>query len=125
MCIRDRTLHEYIDGYARRGQLLRELSTLVEEYPTLLTPISADQVMLQDADIASAEGMRRCMDIQWPMMSLPILGVPGLAVPTSVADGLPTGVQLIGRRFDDERLLDVGQVIEDARGHLTPLDPTW
>ncbi|WP_281189179.1 hypothetical protein [Janibacter corallicola] len=42
-----------------------------------------------------------------------------------MTDGLPTGVQLIGRRFDDERVLDVGQVIEDARGHLTPLDPTW
>ncbi|HBO54935.1 amidase [Janibacter terrae] len=118
------TLHDYIAGYARRGQLMRKLSTVLEEYPTLLTPVSADEVMLQDADIQSAEGMRRCMDIQWPMMSLPLLGVPGLAVPTGVVGGLPTGVQLIGRRFDDERLLDVGEVIERARGSFTPIDPT-
>lgn len=121
----DPSLHDYIGGYARRGQLMRELSTTLEQYPTLLTPVSADAVMLQDADIDSAEGMRRCMDIQWPMMSLPLLGVPGLAVPTGVADGLPTGVHLIGRRFDDERLLDVGEVIEQARGHVTPVDPTF
>lgn len=121
----DPSLDDFIGGYARRGQLMGELSVVLEEYPTLLTPVSADEVMLQDADIRSAEDMRRCMDIQWPMMSLPLLGVPGLAVPTGVSDGLPTGVQLIGRRFDEQRLLDVGEVIERACGHFTPIDPTW
>ncbi len=85
------TLHDYIAGYARRGQLMRKLSTVLEEYPTLLTPVSADEVMLQDADIQSAEGMRRCMDIQWPMMSLPLLGVPGLAVRPGWSGGCPPG----------------------------------
>lgn len=121
----DPGLEDFIGGYARRGQLMRELSLTLEEFPTLLTPVSADQVMRQDADIESAAAMRRCMDIQWPMMSLPLLAVPGLAVPTGVVDGLPTGVQLIGRRFDEERLLDVGDVIEGARGSFTPIDPTW
>ena len=35
-------------------------------------------------------------------------------------DGLPLGLQLIGRPFDEEMLFRVGQVIEDAAGHFAP-----
>jgi aspartyl-tRNA(Asn)/glutamyl-tRNA(Gln) amidotransferase subunit A len=48
-------------------------------------------------------------------------GLPGIAVPAGVdAKGLPLGLQLIGRPFDEETLFAVGQVIEDAAGHFHP-----
>jgi len=48
-------------------------------------------------------------------------GLPGMAVPAGLsADGLPLGLQLIGRPFDEETLFALGQVIEDAAGRLTP-----
>jgi amidase len=40
-----------------------------------------------------------------------------------VAGGLPVGVQLLGRRFDEEALLDAGAVIEARAGSCTPIDP--
>ncbi|WP_037684273.1 amidase family protein [Streptomyces griseus] len=101
----------------KQGQLF------LEQYPTVLLPVSAEQAMVQDQDVASQESMRHVMEIQWPMMALPLLGVPALAVPTGVADGLPAGVQWVGRRFDDRRLLKVGEVLERAMGTFTPIDP--
>ena len=46
-------------------------------------------------------------------------GLPGIAVPAGLdAQGLPLGLQLIGRPFDEETLFSVAQVIEDSAGHF-------
>ena len=48
-------------------------------------------------------------------------GLPGLAVPGGLdAKGLPLGLQLIGRPFDEETLFALGGVIEQAAGHFRP-----
>jgi aspartyl-tRNA(Asn)/glutamyl-tRNA(Gln) amidotransferase subunit A len=48
-------------------------------------------------------------------------GLPGISVPGGLsAEGLPLGLQLIGRPFDEEALFAVAQVIEDAAGRFTP-----
>jgi aspartyl-tRNA(Asn)/glutamyl-tRNA(Gln) amidotransferase subunit A len=50
-----------------------------------------------------------------------LAGLPGIAVPAGVsAEGLPLGLQLIGRPFDEETLFSLGQVIEDAAGRFAP-----
>ncbi len=48
-------------------------------------------------------------------------GLPGISVPAGLsADGLPLGLQLIGRPFDEETLFSLGDVIEQAAGRFTP-----
>jgi aspartyl-tRNA(Asn)/glutamyl-tRNA(Gln) amidotransferase subunit A len=48
-------------------------------------------------------------------------GLPGIAVPAGRdATGLPLGIQLIGRPFDEETLFAAGQVIENAAGSFHP-----
>ena len=48
-------------------------------------------------------------------------GLPGLAVPAGLSsDGLPLGLQLIGRPFDEETLFSLGAVIEQAAGSFKP-----
>jgi aspartyl-tRNA(Asn)/glutamyl-tRNA(Gln) amidotransferase subunit A len=48
-------------------------------------------------------------------------GLPGIAVPAGLdAQGLPLGLQLIGRPFDEETLFTLGGVIEQAAGQFTP-----
>jgi aspartyl-tRNA(Asn)/glutamyl-tRNA(Gln) amidotransferase subunit A len=47
-------------------------------------------------------------------------GLPGIAVPAGLdSQGLPLGLQLIGKPFDEETLFSLGQVIEDAAGSFT------
>jgi aspartyl-tRNA(Asn)/glutamyl-tRNA(Gln) amidotransferase subunit A len=48
-------------------------------------------------------------------------GLPGISVPAGLdAHGLPLGLQLIGRPFDEETLFSAATVIEQAAGRFTP-----
>jgi Asp-tRNA(Asn)/Glu-tRNA(Gln) amidotransferase A subunit family amidase len=50
---------------------------------------------------------------QW----LNLTGFPGISVPLGMStDGLPIGVQLIGRPHEEELLLAVAESLESARG---------
>jgi amidase len=113
----------YMGGYARRGTLIGQLQTFMEECPLLLLPVSAESAFEQDADLGGVDRARSLLAAQWPMMSIATLGFPGLAVPTGVANGLPTGVQLVGRRFREDTLFDAAEVIEARCGTLTPIEP--
>ena len=54
-----------------------------------------------------------------------LAGLPGLSVPAGCsADGLPLGLQLIGRPFEEESLFSLGEVIEEAAGRL-PVEDLW
>ncbi len=48
-------------------------------------------------------------------------GLPGISVPSGLdANGLPLGLQLIGRPFEEETLFALGAVIERAAGRFKP-----
>jgi aspartyl-tRNA(Asn)/glutamyl-tRNA(Gln) amidotransferase subunit A len=52
-------------------------------------------------------------------------GLPGISVPSGLdAQGLPLGLQLIGRPFEEETLFALGAVIEKAAGRFQP-QPWW
>ena len=51
-------------------------------------------------------------------------GLPGIAVPAGLSsDGLPLGLQLIGKPFDEETLFQTAAAIELAAGKFTA--PKW
>jgi amidase len=116
-------LGAYIDGYARRGTLARGLQAVMQDHPLLVTPVSAEQAFPDDADIADPESGRRVVAAQWPCVAVPTVGFPAASVPTAVVDGLPIGVQLIGRRFREDTVLDAAEVLEARCGPLTPIEP--
>jgi aspartyl-tRNA(Asn)/glutamyl-tRNA(Gln) amidotransferase subunit A len=51
-----------------------------------------------------------------------LAGLPGISVPAGLDDGegLPLGLQLIGRPFEEEILFALGHAIEDAAGRVSP-----
>ncbi|MBN1106482.1 MAG: Asp-tRNA(Asn)/Glu-tRNA(Gln) amidotransferase subunit GatA [Deltaproteobacteria bacterium] len=48
-------------------------------------------------------------------VSLNLAGLPGLSLPCGNADGLPVGMQIIGRPFDEATVLRVGYAYEQMR----------
>ncbi|GIN94779.1 amidase [Siminovitchia terrae] len=119
------SLEKYKQGYARRHTLIMQLQQFLEKYPVLLLPISSEQAFKQDADIESIENNRRLLDAQWSMMAIPVLSFPAMSVPISVFEGLPTGVQLLGRRFREDTLFDAAEAIEARANIPTPINPSF
>jgi aspartyl-tRNA(Asn)/glutamyl-tRNA(Gln) amidotransferase subunit A len=54
-----------------------------------------------------------------------LTGLPALSVPCGFADGLPVGLQLVGKPFGEATILRVGQAYQQAtRWHEQhPADP--
>ncbi len=48
-------------------------------------------------------------------VSANILGIPGISVPCGTAHGLPVGLQILGKNFDDQKVLDVALAFETLR----------
>ncbi|MBW8481233.1 amidase [Actinomadura parmotrematis] len=110
----------YIQGWARRATLINRLQDLLGNDRILLTPACAELPFEQDADIADHDRALSLFAAQWPMISLPVLGFPGVTVPVGLAEGVPVGVQLVGGRFTEELLLDAAQAVEDRAPALVP-----
>ncbi|MCF6525975.1 amidase [Streptomyces sp. JJ36] len=101
----------------------RSWAEFLDAYPLLLGPSFTEPPVepgLESRDRAGRDrvgsGMRLCSVTSF-------VGVPGVAVPTGVVDGLPCGVQIVGRAFREDLCLSAAQAIEDRLGVLTPVDP--
>ncbi|MDE2333503.1 MAG: amidase [Rhodospirillales bacterium] len=111
---------------ARRYTVAREWSLFFVRYPILLMPTSWRRPVPIDMDLKGAALGAELIAAQSPLTPTALLGLPGLAVPTGLAEGLPSGVQLVADRFREDLLLRAGEVIEAAYPALgfPPLDPT-
>jgi amidase len=115
-------LETYLAGHVRRTALIAELQAILSRFPVIVMPASGTLAPDHDADLR-AETAAALMAAQWPNTVVPLLGLPGLTLPTGIEDGLPTGVQLLGGRFRESWLLDVAEVIEARAPQLVPIDP--
>jgi len=113
----------YIKAFARRASILREWMLFFERYPLLLMPVSCERAWPADYDQRGDKAVAHMMTAHHPMLAISTLGLPGLAVPTGVADGVPVGVQLVAGRFREDICMGAGEVIEARCPALTPIDP--
>ncbi len=113
-------LSEYAHQWSRRGTLVARAEAALREFPILLTPSSAEPPFVQDRDTRGADEVEAMTAAQWPQITVPVLGLPAVSVPTGIADGLPTGVQLVGGRHSDLMLLDAADQIEARTGRFWP-----
>ena len=112
------TLEFVAKSTARDFERARILKAM-ENVPVLLSPVSSAPAFRHgDGTWKSPNGYRQTMrHSQW----LNLAGLPGLTVPISTsADGLPIGIQLIGRPFSEEILLSIAESLELARGPWQP-----
>jgi amidase len=113
----------YLRALAERNKWLREWSLFHERYPLVLAPVSLEPPFEIGFDTGSVERKREVVRAQAPLYVVNCLGLPALAVPTGVANGLPSGVQLIGQRFREDLCLAAGEAIEARMAMPTPIDP--
>ena len=113
----------YVRALASRTTMLREWYAFFERYPIIVMPISWQRPYPIDHDQKGDDAVREMLDAHRPMLAISLLGLPGLSVPVSLADGVPVGVQIVSARFGEQRLLAAGEVIEARAAIATPIDP--
>jgi amidase len=113
----------YVMALARRAALLRAWMRFFERYQLVLLPVSWQRPLPVDQDQKGDAAMAALLEAQVPLLAASALGLPGLAVPATLADGVPVGVQLISGRFQEEVLFAAGEAIEARSAVKTPIDP--
>lgn len=94
-----------------RRMLADSFNSAFEQCDLILCPSSAGTAMSLDSDLSPLEYY--ALDLFTVAMNL--VGVPACSVPAGLAqNGLPLGLQVIGRRFDDMRVLQLAKHIEIA-----------
>lgn len=111
----------YYDAYYLRAQKVRTLikrdfedvfSAGVDAILTPATPSAAFGV----GEKSGADPIEMYLNDVFTV-TVNMAGLPGIAVPAGLSEeGLPLGLQLIGRPFDEETLFSLGEVIEQAAG---------
>lgn len=113
----------YIKAFGRRAVILRQWQSFLERYPLLIMPVSSLRPVPVDYDQNGDAAVTRMLTAHHPMLAISMLGLPGLAVPTGLVDGIPTGVQLVAGRFREDICLSAAEVIEARCPAVTPIDP--
>ena len=105
----------YYDAYYKKAQQVRtlvmnEFQKAFEKYDVILTPTSPTVAF----DIGSKSNNPLEMYLaDICTVSVNIAGLPGISIPCGVdKEGMPVGMQLIGNKFEEEKLLNIAYVFE-------------
>ena len=110
-------------AFAERNAVDREWHAFLTEHDVLLMPTWTQPPFELGADIVSVEAAQGVLEQARPVLPPNLLGLPAAIVPVGMAGGLPVGAQLIGRRFADLTCLAAAELLEQAFGIITPIDP--
>jgi aspartyl-tRNA(Asn)/glutamyl-tRNA(Gln) amidotransferase subunit A len=107
----------YYDAYYLKAQKVRRL--IKQDFDTAFETVDA---ILTPATPTAAFPVGRKVDDPVTnylndVFTVPanLAGLPGMALPAGLnSDGLPLGLQILGRPFDEASLYSIGRVIEDA-----------
>ena len=115
----------YYDAYYLRAQKVRTLikrdfeQVFAEGVDALLTP-ATPSAAFGIGEMGAVDPIEMYLNDVFTV-TVNMAGLPGLSVPGGLsAEGLPLGLQLIGRPFDEETLFSLGHVIEQAAGRFSP-----
>ncbi len=111
---------EYSLMFADRHAVATAWQEFQEDYPITLAPIMTQPPFVIGYDLQDPGDVLDQMRFE---VALNLLGLPAVCVPTGVANGLPQVVEVIGGRYREGLCLEAAQVIEDALGIVTPIDP--
>ena len=109
-------------SYMTRQSLLRAWGEFQETYPLIVGPVFTDVPFEAGKGRTTAEMAEIVRGLRMTT-ALNALGLPAVALPVGVADGLPQAVQVIGPRYREDLCLNAAAELEERVGIITPIDP--
>ncbi len=116
----------YYDAYYLRAQKVRTLikrdfeQVFAAGIEAILTPATPSAAFAVGDEEKAADPVKMYLNDIFTV-TVNMAGLPGIAVPAGLdAQGLPLGLQLIGKPFAEAQLFQTAHVIEQAAGHFAP-----
>lgn len=107
-----------------RAALYQRVRQFLERYEFLLCPVSQlppFDVSLEYPTAINGVAMETYIDWMRSCYYISATGLPAASVPCGfTADGLPVGIQIVGRHQDEFGVLQLAHAFEQARGPLAP-----
>jgi Asp-tRNA(Asn)/Glu-tRNA(Gln) amidotransferase A subunit family amidase len=113
---------ELLSAWMDLDHVRRKLLAEMESFPILLSPVCAIPAFRHGERSWDVDGHRlEYLDAMRYTQWYNLLGAPAAVVPVGRSpEGLPIGVQIAGRPFEDERVLGVAAAVEAAFGYKPP-----
>ncbi|MHA7627847.1 amidase [Corallococcus sp. M7] len=114
---------DLIHALRHRHRLTRELLALMADVDVIVTPTTASTApAIPEATLPAGESNLPVVDALMRFIRMANLtGCPALSVPAGFdRAGLPVGVHLMGRPYEEHLLLRLGRVVERAAEQRTP-----
>lgn len=103
-----------------RGEVYRRVHRVLSEYDVLACPVSpVAPFSVEIPWVAEIDGVAQKTYLDWMRFAcfITVTTLPAVAVPCAFTeDGLPVGLQLVGRPRGDLRLLEIARTFEEATG---------
>lgn len=112
---------DYINALRMRELMQHAWREMYEGVDVVAAPtVPARAVLQEDPTVIYPGGTEVTGTIIYTGFTSPanLTGMPSLQIPNGFADGLPTGVQFMGRPFDERTLIGVGMAVESNSDHV-------
>lgn len=117
------SLDGHVHSLARSNGIAQSWGESFQRYDAILGPVSSRNPFPVGFDVAGPDSARSVLETQVLTVTVNLLGLPSVAVPVGVSGRIPQAVQIIGPMFQEMRILDLAELIEDEVGAITPIDP--
>ncbi len=116
------TANELLNAWAECDMIRGKLLEQMQEFPVLLTPVCSIPAFRHGERKWIVDGQEvKYLDVMRYTQWFNLLAAPAAAVPVGRSpEGLPIGVQIIARPFEDEVALAVASVIDREFGFIAP-----
>jgi Asp-tRNA(Asn)/Glu-tRNA(Gln) amidotransferase A subunit family amidase len=110
------TLDDYISSWLERDRLRMELIDWMNQTPLILAPVGATPALPHDTHkVKVGEQTLSTFRAFSYAQTYNVFDLPAVVIPVGrSAKGLPIGVQIIGRPFDEENVLAAAEIIEET-----------
>jgi Asp-tRNA(Asn)/Glu-tRNA(Gln) amidotransferase A subunit family amidase len=111
-------LDEFVNAWSERDILRAELVEWMNTTPLIIAPVGATPAFEHGARRVDVEGQSISIFRAFSYSRIcNVLGLPSVSVPAGrTREGLPTGVQIIGRPFAESAVLTAASIIEESLG---------
>jgi len=106
---------DYLTGLRARRVLTREVLEVMAAVDVVVTPTTIAPAALIEEDERKAPAASLAMSVQYTKCTNPfnLTGLPALSVPCGFTpEGLPVGLQIVGRPYDEATILRVGHAFQ-------------